>query len=207
MRKSVSLNNITPLDSCDVSEKNVNSCQQYLNKNTEVTNEATNDKQEDMENVNQNQDSAEIDSRITEHESKSKLENAGSNEVHNYSASYDTLPCRGSHNKSNITRSIVPKMRKMFEKARSCEPDLNHTKVTEQTSLRHRSALAFDGTESARSSFVILSSRGATRSNTNSTATLSETTEDSEQLKKSKGFVNKCVTKMKSFIGKSQERD
>jgi len=129
----------------------------------------------------------------------------------NFSASYSTLP-RSLSRSRNISRSIVPKMRKFFEKSRSCDPELPQVKITIHNNPNNGntrgSRITADGTESARSSFVMLSPGDTRRSPTGSTITLSdESDERSRQQGKNKGFVNKCVTKVRSFMGKSQERE
>jgi hypothetical protein len=147
----------------------------------------------------------------------------------NLAASFSTLPRPLSRHR-NISRSLVPKMRRMFEKARSCDPDLPpQLKLTvpgSEAAAEASSSLAAlspplirpashqDGTESARSSFVLLgpgghgSGSGSGRSESSladSSLTLGEGS-PVLQDRKSRGFVNKCVTKVKSFMGKSQDR-
>lgn len=117
------------------------------------------------------------------------------------SASYSTLPQSFSRSR-NISRSLVPKMRKFFEKSRSCGPELHHPA---------------DGTESARSSFVLvapgenpgddLQETQATNSVTGSSLTLEDVTDERARQMKNKGFVNKCVVKVRSLMGRSQELD
>jgi len=135
-----------------------------------------------------------------------------------------TLPRPLSRHR-NISRSLVPKMRRMFEKARSCDPDLSppppQLKITvpgrteadedvSESSPYRRSHQ--DGTESARSSFVLLGPDGvggggpSEGSLADSSLTLSEGSPVLADRKSRSGFVNKCVTKVKSFIGKSQDR-
>jgi len=112
----------------------------------------------------------------------------------------------------NISRSLVPKMRKFFEKSRSCDPDLPQVKITIPNDSKNGNMKAShgpaDGTESARSSFVMLSPGEASRSPTGSTMTLSDASDERSHLHgKNKGFVNKCVTKVRSLMAKSQERE
>ena len=118
------------------------------------------------------------------------------------SASFSTLPQSFSRSR-NISRSLVPKMRKFFEKSRSCGPELHHPA---------------DGTESARSSFILLAPgeepgdepRDMTGAETNSVSSSSLTLEDGSDERarqKNKGFVNKCVVKVRSLMGRSQELD
>ena len=118
------------------------------------------------------------------------------------SASYSTLPQSFSRSR-NISRSLVPKMRKFFEKSRSCGPELHHPA---------------DGTESARSSFVLVApgdnpgndpqdQTQATNSVTGSSLTLDDVTDERARQMKNKGFVNKCVVKVRSLMGRSQEMD
>ena len=141
----------------------------------------------------------------------------------NLSASYGTLPLSQSFSRGkNISRSLVPKMRKFFEKSRSCDPELPQLKIRLQREPNSRtgrdSFLPADGTESARSSFVLLApgeDGAATASSfSGSTITLEEGSEGrseelrARQLKNNKaGFVNKCVGKVRSLMGsRSEER-
>ena len=141
----------------------------------------------------------------------------------NLSASYGTLPLSQSFSRGkNISRSLVPKMRKFFEKSRSCDPELPQLKIRLQREANSRpgrhSFLPADGTESARSSFVLLApgeDGAATASSfSGSTITLEEGSEGraeelrARQLKNNKaGFVNKCVGKVRSLMGsRSEER-
>lgn len=131
--------------------------------------------------------------------------------------SYSSLPRPISRSKS-ITRSLVPRMRRMFEKSRSCDPELGDTasnRVPEPTRLYFNSDTANgeihrDGTESTTSSFILLDT-GLRRGG--SSLTLSSQGGDLrsaevQDRKPRSGFVNKCVTKVKSFIGnKSEERE
>ena len=146
------------------------------------------------------------------HEVKKTVGGNGSGSM---SASCDTLPRTFSRGKS-ISRSLVPKMRKFFEKSRSADPEMPQVKIlihTEpNTGNRTPPARVSDGTESARSSFVLLGpgdadSRDQVSSNSISGSNLSldDDQEDIGKGEKQKGFVNKCVTKVKSFMGKSQE--
>lgn len=134
-----------------------------------------------------------------------------------FSASLGSLPPPQLSRSRNISRSIVPKMRKMFEKARSADPEyIPHLKISlgsdqnKNGGVSRSPAPPSDGTESARSSFVMLTPSEATRSPTGSTTTLSEDSEgrlSREESKRKPGFVNKCVTKVRSLMGKSQERE
>lgn len=206
MRKSISLSNIGAVDGKDPAGKLVESCQQYLSENTQQC--------QAPESLGQSEVRQIKIERIDAHAEDSHP-NLNFNEIETqvepaYLGSYETLPIRGSHSKKNISRLIVPKMRKMFEKARSCEPDLHRAKVMQSplSPEDRRSDITFDGTESARDSFLMLSPGAATQSLTGSAQTLSENSEESgDPANKSKGFVNKCVHKMKNFMGKSQERD
>ena len=135
------------------------------------------------------------------------------------SASCDTLPRTLSRTKS-ISRSLVPKMRKLFEKSRSADPEMPQVKIlinsepnTGNGSSSSRVPRITDGTESARSSFVLLGP-GDAESREDSNYSISGSSlsleDDEEKLGRSdsgkqRGFVNKCVTKVKSFMGKSQE--
>jgi len=210
MRKSVSLTNIDSAEgNNDQAGKLVESCQQYLSENNQQC------PIPELESLGQNEVRQIKIERVDAHEEDTQ-QNLNFNEIETqaepaYLGSYETLPIRGSHSKKNISRLIVPKMRKMFEKARSCEPDLHRAKVMQSPPLSpedRRSEITFDGTESARDSFLMLSPAAATQSLTGSAQTLSENSDGSgDHSNKSKGFVNKCVHKMKNFMGKSQERD
>jgi hypothetical protein len=138
-----------------------------------------------------------------------------------------TLPRPLSRHR-NISRSLVPKMRRMFEKARSADPDFSpppsplRLTVPAGTAGEDDSAVSpprpammghQDGTESARSSFVLLGPDGGGcggRSESSLADSSLELSEGSPVLADRKGarsgFVNKCVTKVKSFMGKSQDR-
>ena len=132
-------------------------------------------------------------------------------------AHYSSLPRPLSRHR-NISRSLVPKMRRMFEKARSCDPDLPPLTLSSPVPAGSEAECISppflrrmqDGTESTRSSFVLLGAAvgGGSSSPEGSTHTLSEIGGGSPALndRKSRGFVNKCVTKVKSFMGKSQDR-
>lgn len=139
------------------------------------------------------------------------------------SSSYTSLPRPVSRSKS-ISRSLVPRMRRMFEKSRSCDPDMaaaagDEPQVPEAgADTRHdlylhrqlpAAAVARDGTESTRSSFVLLgpSAAGGPPPPPSATPPPPLESDPAAADRKSRGFVNKCVTKVKSFIGKSDERD
>ena len=126
----------------------------------------------------------------------------------NLSSSYSTLPLPQSFSRGkNISRSLVPKMRKFFEKSRSCDPELPQVKIRIQR--EPQSGLTADGTESARSSFVLLAPGEAVENSSlsSSSLTLEEGSEArAGQLKNNKGFVNKCVVKVRSLMGRSEER-
>ena len=138
----------------------------------------------------------------------------------NLSASYSTLPLPQSFSRGkNISRSLVPKMRKFFEKSRSCDPELPQVKIRIQREPNSGTGRGFgleaDGTESARSSFVLLApGEGGAAASTfsGSTITLEEGSEGrgeevrARQLKNNRGFVNKCVGKVRSLMGRSEER-
>ena len=139
----------------------------------------------------------------------------------NLSASYSTLPLPQSFSRGrNISRSLVPKMRKFFEKSRSCDPELPQVKIRIQrepnsgTGRGSGLTAPADGTESARSSFVLLApgEEVAGSSLSGSSFTLEEGCEErGEEVRarqlKNKGFVNKCVVKVRSLMGKSEERE
>ena len=107
-------------------------------------------------------------------------------------------------------------MRKFFEKSRSCDPELPQVKIRIQREPNSGSGLRApaDGTESARSSFVLLApgEEVAASSLSGSSLTLEEGSEErggevrARQLK-NKGFVNKCVVKVRSLMGRSEERE
>ena len=128
--------------------------------------------------------------------------------------SCNNLPTSSSlrRNKS-VSRSLVPRMRKMFEKSRSCDPDLGedtppaptHPAVPDQ---RHRRRLnGRDGTESATSSFILLDGTDPSTLAVDEVGRFSPADDRTPPPgdRKAKGFVNKCVTKVKSFIGKSED--
>lgn len=134
------------------------------------------------------------------------------------SDSYSSLPRTFSRRK-NISRSVVPKMRKLFEKSRSVEPsDLLTFKIKIQAEpnngspgVSSASNSLRDGTESARSSFLLLGPDSCLESDDYSregSVELEETERKLDQdLAPKRGFVNKCVTKMKSLVGtKNHER-
>lgn len=131
-----------------------------------------------------------------------------------FSASVGTLPPSLSRHR-NISRSLVPKMRSFFEKARSADPEfVPRSKVGTPTPMKNGFSSNnnhSDGTESARSSFMLVNpGENLNRSLTGSTLTLSEDSDgrlSRDESKRKPGFVNKCVTKVRSFMGKSQERE
>jgi len=133
---------------------------------------------------------------------------------HDFSASVGTLPPSLSRSR-NISRSLVPKMRKMFEKARSADPEyIPRSKGGTPTPMKNgviSNNNNSDGTESARSSFVMLNpGENLSHSPTGSTLTLSEDSDgrlSRGENKRKPTFVNKCVTKVRTFMGKSQERE
>ena len=134
----------------------------------------------------------------------------------NLSASYSTLPRPQSFSRGrNISRSLVPKMRKFFEKSRSCDPELPQVKIRIQREpsggTGRGSGRTADGTESARSSFILLAPGEEAASSTFSGSSSTLESEDrAEELRarqlKNKGFVNKCVVKVRSLMGRSEER-
>ena len=135
----------------------------------------------------------------------------------NLSASYSTLPLPQSFSRGrNISRSLVPKMRKFFEKSRSCDPELPQVKIRIQrepnSGTGRSSGLPADGTESTRSSFVLLGpgEEVATSSTFSGSSSTLESEGRTEELRarqlKNKGFVNKCVVKVRSLMGRSEER-
>jgi len=208
MRKSISMDNMA-VNNPQSAGKLIDSCEKYLNEK--------NGESADLAEEEECAVTALFD-KVTNPESNPKELGTDTkfNEVStrvdgNFSASYGTLPRSVSRNR-NISRSLVPKMRKFFEKSRSCDPDLPQLKITIHNDPNNgntrSSRSTADGTESARSSFVMLSPADASRSPTGSTITLSDGSEERSRLHgKNKGFVNKCVTKVRSLMGKSQERD
>jgi len=135
-----------------------------------------------------------------------------------HSASYSTLPQSFSRGK-NISRSLVPKMRKFFEKSKSCDPELHHEMPQVKIRIeRGASSLRMpaDGTESARSSFVLLGpgdtdlaplAPGSSSVTSSPCLSLDDVSEERARQMKGKGFVNKCVVKVRSLMGRSQELD
>ena len=158
------------------------------------------------------------------------------------SPNYGTLP---KAMRKNISRSLVPKMRRMFEKARSCDPpDLPQIRIRIQTDSHpghHRSlspptledqcagSVKSDGTESV-SSFVAVSteegagqedvsleesssilsqsqdksnSSGLSDSSTTAASALDHSSAANSGVTTKKGFVNKCVKKVKNIMGSS----
>ena len=119
----------------------------------------------------------------------------------NFCSSYSSLPRPVSRSKS-ITRSLVPKMRQMFEKSRSCDPEWGEENSVPEPRRRFQTK---DGTESTRSSFVLLET--GPRASRGTLKDYDHISSSPSLDRKSKGFVNKCVTKVKSFIGKSEEKE
>ena len=208
MRKSISMDNMS-VNNPDSAGKLINSCEQYLNEKTEES--ADRAAEEECAVTAMLDKVMNPESNPKELGTDTKFNEVATRVDGNFSASYGTLP-RSISRSRNISRSIVPKMRKFFEKSRSCDPELPQVKITihndpnnGNTRSSHSTA---DGTESARSSFVMLSPGDTSRSPTGSTITLSDGSDERSRLQgKNKGFVNKCVTKVRSFIGKSQERE
>lgn len=210
IRKSISMDNVA---AANTSKLIVDTCEKYLDEKSHKSADVAVAEEEECAVT------AQYD-KVTNSESDSKGEIMKFNEVErvqdgNFSSSYGTLPRSISRNR-NISRSLVPKMRKFFEKSRSCDPDLPQVKISLSTENQQHGSSNFrgtiaDGTESARSSFVMLSpGEGVnSRSPSGSTMTLSDGgSDDRSRLHgKNKGFVNKCVTKVRSFMGKSQERE
>ena len=118
-----------------------------------------------------------------------------------------TLPRSLTRGKS-ITRSLVPKMRKIFEKSRSCDPELPHLKIRINSD---QPQAAGNGTESARSSFVMLGPDTCHESRGDDSVSSSILSYDDSQLGreelKQKGFLDKCANKFKFFMGKNQEKE
>lgn len=125
-------------------------------------------------------------------------------------ASYGTLP---KAMRKNISRSLVPKMRRMFERARSCEPgDMPQLRIHVHSDCPPRapSSVTSDGTESV-SSFVVVSSSSNPSSSLSEespkpeSAASSQSSKDLNERERSgspskRGFVNKCMSKVKSII-------
>jgi hypothetical protein len=127
----------------------------------------------------------------------------------------------------SITRSLVPAMRRMFEKSRSCDPEpkprptiLPPTSPTEQhlttdggsmyrtvggipPTAISASNILNAGTESARSSFMLYEPVAAGTLLHHQSGDHIEDVygEDQANHQNNKGFVKKCVSKVKSFIG------
>ena len=135
------------------------------------------------------------------------------------SDSFSSLPRTFARTK-NISRSVVPKMRKLFEKSRSVEPsDLLTFKIKIQAEPNNGSSPGVssstsirDGTESARSSFLLLGPDSCLEVSDDYSREGSVELEEAERIKDQelvpkRGFVNKCMTKMKSLVGtKNHER-
>ena len=158
-------------------------------------------------------DGAEKEKRVEETE-KPVVGDDG--DVRARSDSYSSLPRTFSRRK-NISRSVVPKMRKLFEKSRSVEPsDLLTFKIKIQAEPNNGSPGVSsnslrDGTESARSSFLLLGPDSCLESDDYSREGSVELEEaerkQDQELAPKRGFVNKCVTKMRSLVGtKNHER-
>jgi hypothetical protein len=128
----------------------------------------------------------------------------------------------------SITRSLVPAMRRMFEKSRSCDPepkirltlpptspadrrtqkDSGHMSTSGQPVAMSASNILNMGTESARSSFMLYEpvQAGTLQLDRHSRDLhLDESCDELHGADKghqhNKGFVKKCVSKVKSFIG------
>jgi hypothetical protein len=205
MRKSISMDNMA-VNNPQSAGKGNDSCEKYRN---EKTSESADLAEEEECAVTALFDKVtNPESNLKELGTDTKFNEVSTRVDGNFSASYGTLP-RSISRTRNISRSLVPKMRKFFEKSRSCDPDLPQVKITIPNNGNTRSSHSTtDGTESARSSFVMLSPGDASRSPTGSTITLSDGSDERSRLDgKNKGFVNKCVTKVRSFMGKSQERE
>jgi len=104
----------------------------------------------------------------------------------------------------SVSRSLVPKMRKFFEKSRSCDPELSQSvKIVIETEARPEPEVARqDGTESARSSFVLLTPGG--HSDSASLATLSDCEErgGAGQSGARPGLVRQWATRVRSMMGR-----
>jgi len=208
IRKSISMDNVA-VNNAQSAGKLIDTCEKYLSEKTDESAELVEEEECAV--------TADFDKlRNPEANSKESGTEKKFNEVAahvdgTFSASYGTLP-RSVSRSRNISRSLVPKMRKFFEKSRSCDPDLPQVKITIPNDSKNGNMKAShgpaDGTESARSSFVMLSPGEASRSPTGSTMTLSDASDERSHLHgKNKGFVNKCVTKVRSLMAKSQERE
>ena len=160
-------------------------------------------------------DGAEKEKRVEETE-KAVVGDDDRGDVRARSDSYSSLPRTFSRRK-NISRSVVPKMRKLFEKSRSVEPsDLLTFKIKIQAEPNNGSPGVSsnslrDGTESARSSFLLLGPDSCLESDDYSREGSVELEEaerkQDQELAPKRGFVNKCVTKMRSLVGtKNHER-
>ena len=175
------------------------------------------DIREAIGNIEDEVDGAEKEKMVEESE-KPIVGDSDQGGVEARSDSYSSLPRTFSRRK-NISRSVVPKMRKLFEKSRSVEPsDLLTFKIKIQAEpnngspgVSSASNSLRDGTESARSSFLLLGPDSCLESDDYSREGSVELEEaerkQDQELVPKRGFVNKCVTKMKSLVGtKNHER-
>ena len=208
----------------DISGKLVETCEEYLDEKNEAVSADHEKESAEFADINTT-DETENNSKLCENllADDAKFQEAikivGENGNRSHAANFSTLPRSFSRGK-NISRSLVPKMRKLFEKSRSCDPDLPQVKIRIQSEPNNGNgtpARGSDGTESARSSFVMLNPGDTCEPESHDTSSISisgSTTTlddvDGERFgrsgKQQRGFVNKCVTKVKSFMGKSQER-
>merc|ERR1719452_272899 len=123
VRKSISMDNM----SVNNPEKLITSCEDYL---TEKTGESA-----DLAIGEECAVTASLDkvgnpeSNLKELGMDTKFNEVSARVDDNFSASYSTLP-RSLSRTRNVSRSIVPKMRKFFEKSRSCDPELPQVKIT-----------------------------------------------------------------------------
>jgi len=227
IRKSISMDNMAGWTSREIPDKLVECQEEYIDNGKEPTTTVIGEENADVttplsDNLNLNHGVDDVKFREVE----KKLEKNG---IKNMPDSYTTLPRSFSRGK-NISRSLVPKMRKLFEKSRSCDPELPHVKIRIQSEPNNGngatrgSRSTADGTESARSSFVMLGPNDTcieprevprvespvdVSSISGSSYTLDDV--DAERFgrdqTKQQGFLNKCATKVRSFMGKSQERE
>jgi len=215
MRKSISMDSMPLVNNRSESiSKVLDNCRKFLE---EKIDERTDHEQEESAEAAETDKVQHTESSSQELEVITHFDEVATHKDVDFSASLGSIPPPQLSRSRNISRSIVPKMRKMFEKARSADPEyipqLKISLIPEQNKnggVSRSPVCPSDGTESARSSFVMLTPSETTRSPTGSTTTLSEDSEgrlSREESKRKPGFVNKCVTKVRSLMGKSQERE
>lgn len=208
MKKSVSLSNVgLPSDTEDGADKLVASCAKYLDENVSSA-------------------PVDVDAAIHAKEDEPQLINpfleSAKDEVPEEQNDGDDMYPTTLPRSSSGRKGIVPRMRRMFDRARSCEPDLPQIRLRVQTEPNKgdmKQSLLFnaksDGTESV-SSFVALSPQHERPSSPvpsgeewsdsgdeDETGDSSVTSTTEKYLAQRKGFVKKCVTKVKSLVNSS----